>query len=211
MADAIVAAIEAEHTPWRIRVGDDALRITTAVESGADAYERELVERSRLRLASAGRRVKVALVTGAASGIGRATARLFAEEGYGVVGADRNGAGLDETLAQVEHGIAVQGDVSVWADAERMVEGARERFGRLDAVACIAGIEIDHPVDQLAIEEWDAVVDTSLKGTYLVCRAAVPLLRASGGGAIVRRARCSAAWQCQVSRHTAPPRPAWRH
>ena len=73
----------------------------------------------------------------------------------------------------------------MWDDAERMVEAARERFGRLDAVACIAGIEIDHPVDQLAIEDWDAVVDTSLKGTYLVCRAAVPLLRDSGGGAIV--------------------------
>ncbi len=129
--------------------------------------------------------MKVALVTGAASGIGRASARLFAEAGYGVVAADRNGAGLAETLADVEHGVAVQGDVSVWDDAERMVEAARERFGRLDAVACIAGIEIDHPVDQLAISDWDAVVDTSLKGTYLVCRAAVPLLRQSGGGAIV--------------------------
>ena len=129
--------------------------------------------------------MKVALVTGAASGIGRASARLFAEAGYGVVAADRNGAGLAETLADVEHGVAVQGDVSVWDDAERMVEAARERFGRLDAVACIAGIEIDHPVDQLAISDWDAVVDTSLKGTYLVCRAAVPLLRESGGGAIV--------------------------
>ena len=93
--------------------------------------------------------------------------------------------GSHETLAQVEHGVAVQGDVSVWADAERMVEGARERFGRLDAVACIAGIEIDHPVDQLAIEDWDAVVDTSLKGTYLVCRAAVRFCARSGGGAIV--------------------------
>ena len=125
------------------------------------------------------------MVTGAASGIGRASARLFAEAGYGVVAADRNGAGLAETLADVEHGVAVQGDVSVWDDAERMVEAARERFGRLDAVACIAGIEIDQPVDQLAISDWDAVVDTSLKGTYLVCRAAVPLLRESGGGAIV--------------------------
>ena len=129
--------------------------------------------------------MKVALVTGAASGIGRATARLFAKGGYGVVGADRNRAGLAETLAQVEHAVAVQGDVSIWPDAERMVGAAKEHFGRLDAVACIAGIEIDHPVDQLAIEDWDAVVDTSLKGTYLVCRAAVPLLRASGGGAIV--------------------------
>ena len=129
--------------------------------------------------------MKVALVTGAASGIGRATARLFAKGGYGVVGADRNRAGLAETLAQVENAVAVQGDVSIWPDAERMVGAAKEHFGRLDAVACIAGIEIDHPVDQLAIEDWDAVVDTSLKGTYLVCRAAVPLLRASGGGAIV--------------------------
>jgi NAD(P)-dependent dehydrogenase (short-subunit alcohol dehydrogenase family) len=129
--------------------------------------------------------VKVALVTGAASGIGRATARLFAEAGYGVVGADRNGAGLTETLTQVEQAVAVQGDVSVWSDAERMVGAAREKFGRLDAVACIAGIEIDRPVDQLAIEDWDAVVDTSLKGTFLVCRAAIPVLRASGGGAIV--------------------------
>jgi NAD(P)-dependent dehydrogenase (short-subunit alcohol dehydrogenase family) len=129
--------------------------------------------------------VKVALVTGAASGIGRATARLFAEAGYGVVGADRNAAGLTETMGQVEHAVEVQGDVSVWSDAERMVGAAEDRFGRLDAVACIAGIEIDHPVDQLAVEDWDAVVDTSLKGTYLVCRAAVPLLRASGGGSIV--------------------------
>jgi NAD(P)-dependent dehydrogenase (short-subunit alcohol dehydrogenase family) len=129
--------------------------------------------------------VKVALVTGAASGIGRATARLFAEAGYAVVGADRDAAGLTETLAQAERAVAVQGDVSIWADVERMTGAVQEHFGRLDAVACIAGIEIDRPVDELAIEEWDAVVDTSLKGTYLVCRAAVPLLRRSGGGAIV--------------------------
>ena len=129
--------------------------------------------------------MKVALVTGAASGIGRATRAPVRRGRIWRRRADRNGAGLAETLADVEHGVAVQGDVSVWDDAERMVEAARERFGRLDAVACIAGIEIDHPVDQLAIEDWDAVVDTSLKGTYLVCRAAVPLLRDSGGGAIV--------------------------
>ena len=177
VADAIVAAIGAEHTPWRIRVGDDARRMTASVESGDGCLRARARRGPRVRLASAGQRVKVALVTGAASGIGRATARLFAEAGYGVVAADRNGAGLAETLADVEHGVAVQGDVSVWDDAERMVEAARERFGRLDAVACIAGIEIDRPVDQLAISDWDAVVDTSLKGTYLVCRAAVPLLR----------------------------------
>jgi 2-deoxy-D-gluconate 3-dehydrogenase len=129
--------------------------------------------------------VRIALVTGAASGIGRATARLFAEAGYGVAGVDRDADGLDGTLAHVEHALGVQGDVSVPSDVERMVAATQEHFGRLDALACIAGIEIDKPVDQLAIDEWDAVLDTNLKGTYLVCRAALPLLRASGGGAIV--------------------------
>ena len=129
--------------------------------------------------------MKTALVTGAASGIGRATARLFARAGYGVVGADRNGAGLAETLAGFEQAVQVEGDVSDRADVERMVGAARDRFGRLDAVACVAGVEIDDRVERLTVEDWDAVVDSSLKGTFLVCRAAIPLLRSAGGGAIV--------------------------
>ncbi|HEX4467349.1 MAG TPA: SDR family NAD(P)-dependent oxidoreductase [Solirubrobacteraceae bacterium] len=129
--------------------------------------------------------MKVALVTGAASGIGRATANLFADAGYAVVGADRDADGLSATLAGMDHAAGVVGDVSVWADAERMANTVEKEFGRLDSVASIAGIEIDRPVDQLALDEWDAVLDTNLKGTFLVCRAALPVLRSSGGGAIV--------------------------
>lgn len=129
--------------------------------------------------------MNVALVTGAASGIGRATAQLFAQAGYGVVGVDRDAGGLRETLDGLEHALPIEADVRQEATAVIAAKAARERFGRLDAVACIAGIEIDRPVEHLAIDEWDAVIDTSLRGTFLICRAAIPLLRASGGGAIV--------------------------
>jgi NAD(P)-dependent dehydrogenase (short-subunit alcohol dehydrogenase family) len=131
--------------------------------------------------------MRVALVTGAASGIGRATALGFARSGYAVVACDRDGSGLSETVAGLAADVveAVEGDVTVEADVARMVEAASGRFGSLDAVACVAGIEVDHPVDVLTPEQWDAVVDTNLKGTFLVCRAALPVIRQGGGGAIV--------------------------
>lgn len=129
--------------------------------------------------------MSVALVTGAASGIGRATARRFAESGWSVIAADIDEAGLQETVAGLAHAAAVPGDVRSSADTDRMCAEAARRFGGLDAVASIAGVEIDHPVHALAEEDWDAVIDTSLKGTYLICRAAIGFLRAAGGGSIV--------------------------
>lgn len=128
---------------------------------------------------------RVALVTGAASGIGRATARLLHDRGYGVVAADLRRAGLEETVAGLANALAVEMEVRRSADAVRAVAEAERAFGGLDAVAHIAGIEIDHPVDVLTEEQWDAVVDTNLKGTYIVCAAAIPALRRRGGGAIV--------------------------
>lgn len=129
--------------------------------------------------------MSVALVTGAASGIGRATASRFARAGWSVVAADLDEYGLQETVSELEGAVAVSGDVRSSADTDRMCATAREQFGGLCAVASIAGIEIDHPVHELAEGDWDAVVDTSLKGTYLLCRSAVPLLRDNGGGSIV--------------------------
>jgi NAD(P)-dependent dehydrogenase (short-subunit alcohol dehydrogenase family) len=128
--------------------------------------------------------MSVVLVTGAASGIGRATARCFADHGWCVVACDIDHDGLQKTVADLSKAVAVTGDVRVSADTERMVATATERFGGIDAVASIAGVEIDRPVDELGETEWDAVVDTSLKGTYLICRSAVPALRV-GGGSIV--------------------------
>jgi NAD(P)-dependent dehydrogenase (short-subunit alcohol dehydrogenase family) len=129
--------------------------------------------------------LSVALITGAASGIGRATAARFAGEGWSVVACDLDGERLEEAVEDLPGVVAVAGDVRSSADSARMCGAATEHFGGLDAVAAVAGVEIDRPVHELAEDEWDAVIDTSLKGTFLVCKAAVPALRDNGGGAIV--------------------------
>jgi len=128
---------------------------------------------------------RVALVTGAASGIGLATARLLSERSYAVVACDLAGERLTEAVADLLEVVTVQADVRVRGDAERAVAAAERHFGGLDGVAHLAGVEADRPVDQLGEEQWDLVVDTNLKGTYMICAAAIPALRRRGGGAIV--------------------------
>jgi NAD(P)-dependent dehydrogenase (short-subunit alcohol dehydrogenase family) len=129
---------------------------------------------------------QVALITGAASGIGNAIAHTFSDHGYAVVAADIAADQLNEAVASLTGPCAtVVGDVRVRSDVEKMVALTLERFGKLNFVACVPGIEIDRPVDELGEDEWDAVIDTSLKGTYLVCKAAIPALRTAGGGAVV--------------------------
>jgi len=81
--------------------------------------------------------------------------------------------------------VAVSCDVRSLRDAAAAVAVAEEQFGGLDAVAYVAGVELDRPVDLLPEDAWDTVIDTNLKGTYLVCAAAVPALRRRGSGAIV--------------------------
>ncbi|HZU14958.1 MAG TPA: SDR family NAD(P)-dependent oxidoreductase [Chloroflexota bacterium] len=128
---------------------------------------------------------KVALVTGAGSGIGRATARLLHEHGYSVAALDINEEAARETVAGLDSALAVGCDVRSAEQIRRAVATAEERFAGLDAVAHIAGVEVDRPVDVLTEGQWAQVVDTNLKGTYLVCAAAIPSLRRRGGGAIV--------------------------
>lgn len=128
----------------------------------------------------------VVIVTGAASGIGRATAELLAERGWRVVAADLAEDPVVRFAAahpDRRHGVRV--DVRNADEVDRMVDAAIERFGRLDALVAVAGVEIDRAVDVLGPDEWDAVMDTNLKGTYLCCRAAVPRLRDAGGGVLV--------------------------
>lgn len=134
---------------------------------------------------------KVALVTGASSGIGRATAELFADKGVSVVVAARR----EEELTDVVKGIVANGgkatfvktDVSSGRDAKRMVEHAIDSFGRLDFAVNNAGIEGKlSGIADLNEEDWDQVLDINLKGTYLCMKyEAEAMLAAGNGGAIV--------------------------
>jgi len=132
---------------------------------------------------------KVAIVTGATSGIGRASAVLLAREGATVVAAGRREALGAELVAQLraEDLVAefIPTDVSVRSDVEALVAGAVERFGRLDIVVNDAAVFLFKGVEDTTEDEWDTVLDTNLKSVYLVCHAAIPHLRAAGGGSIV--------------------------
>ena len=133
---------------------------------------------------------KVAIITGAASGIGRATVQRFIEEGALVLASDIHMQGLDALRAELAAANVtietVIGDVSCRADAERMVAHAVERLGRLDILVNSAGITprtVDPEADFEA--RWDAVMKVNAKGTLLMCHAAVEAMRQTGGGAIV--------------------------
>ena len=133
---------------------------------------------------------KTLLVTGASRGIGEAVARHFAGLGARVVMLARSAASLETLTADIEreggHAVGVPGDVSRFADLERAVALARERFGRLDILVNNAGV-ID-PIARLADsdpEVWSHAFDINLKGVYHGLRAAIPAMLEDGGGVIV--------------------------
>jgi NAD(P)-dependent dehydrogenase (short-subunit alcohol dehydrogenase family) len=134
---------------------------------------------------------KVALITGASSGIGRATAELFASRGVKVVLAARREAELAAIVSDIEsrggEALSVSADVSVAKDAERMVARAIETFGRLDYAVNNAGIEGGiRPIVDLPEEDWDRVLDVNLKGNFLSLKYEAKAMLAGGrGGAIV--------------------------
>lgn len=136
--------------------------------------------------------MRVALVTGAASGIGKAVALRLARDSWRVVGLDTNGDAL-EGLAG--HGVRGSvGDVSDEADILRAVAEIAAREGRLDALVSNAGIMIRKPIAELSPGEWARVLATNLTATFLLVRAAEHLLRASKGAIVTiasTRARMS--------------------
>jgi NAD(P)-dependent dehydrogenase (short-subunit alcohol dehydrogenase family) len=137
---------------------------------------------------------KVALVTGAGSGIGRATCLLLAHEGARIVLVDINDAGGQETLAAIKEqggeGVYVHADVSQAADCEGMIKAAEENYGRLDILFNNAGIS--HAQDDDAIntsdEVWDLTFKINVKGVFLGCKYGIPALRRAGGGSIINTA-----------------------
>ena len=135
---------------------------------------------------------KVALVTGAASGIGRATAMRLGAEGARVACADTVAeAAADTAQAIAAHGgkaIALAADVTGEAACVRMVEETVARFGRLTTLVNSAGVRSHRPDPVPPPDEWQRVVNVNLTGTYLVSRAALPALTASGAGSITNLA-----------------------
>jgi NAD(P)-dependent dehydrogenase (short-subunit alcohol dehydrogenase family) len=131
---------------------------------------------------------KRALVTGGASGIGKAIAQLFLQNGALTVISDINADNLASAAEELSpHGTVatVCGDVRNMDDAARMVNTAVEEFGGLDTVVCNAGITSVMPIEQLDEQEWDAVLTTNVKGMFTVVKQAVPQLKAAGGGTII--------------------------
>jgi NAD(P)-dependent dehydrogenase (short-subunit alcohol dehydrogenase family) len=134
---------------------------------------------------------KVAVITGAGSGIGRATAQIFAREGAQVTVADWNPAGGHETVSSIERefpGRAMFSPTDVGSEAQvrEMIRLTVERFGRLDIlVNNAADREPGQPVADLPEEEWDRTLATTLKGAYLCAKHAIPEMRRQGAGVIV--------------------------
>jgi len=121
------------------------------------------------------------IVTGAASGIGRACAERLLADGHQVAAFD-----LDEfELNAGKKAFTTVVDVRDSRAVARATDQARERFGQITGLVAAAGVERDARVTELAEADWDLVLDTNLKGTFLCARAVVPHLRAAGGGAII--------------------------
>ena len=138
---------------------------------------------------------KVALITGAGSGIGRETALLFAQEGADIVVVDVNDAGGQETVQMIMDGgggraIYVHADVSKARDCERMVAAAEDVFGKLNVLFNNAGIMHSADDDAVNTEEsvWDLTMAINLKGVFLGCKYGIPALRRAGGGSIINTA-----------------------
>ena len=124
------------------------------------------------------------IVTGAARGIGLALSRAFAEAGADVVMVDADADALAEAT-RAAGGRGVVADVTRSADVDRVVAEAVERTGRVDVLVNNAGVLRDNVVWKISDEDWDLVVDVSLKGTFLFTRACVPHFRSQGGGRVI--------------------------
>jgi NAD(P)-dependent dehydrogenase (short-subunit alcohol dehydrogenase family) len=145
---------------------------------------------------------KVALVTGAGSGLGKATALRLASEGAGIAAVDLSLETAQQTAQEIEglgrRALAVQADVTIPPDCERMVRDAVTRFGRLDVVFANAGISGGGPVAEMEPVEWERVIRTNLEGVFLTCKYAIPALIQAGGGAIVTTGSSMAGWDTSV-------------
>ncbi len=133
---------------------------------------------------------KVALITGAGSGIGKATAVLLAQHGARVVALAHTAEEVEQTVKEITQGgneaIAAIADISKENEIKGAVQQAIERWGRLDIVFANAGINgVWAPIEEIALDEWNCTIGTNLTGTFLTIKYAVPYLKKQGGSIVV--------------------------
>jgi NAD(P)-dependent dehydrogenase (short-subunit alcohol dehydrogenase family) len=132
---------------------------------------------------------KVAFITGAGSGIGRACAELFAQQGAKVALAGRRTAPLKAAVAEIEkaggEAIAIHCDVTDSVEVTSALKYAADRFNSLTTIVNNAGVVVPGNAEQTTDANWDMMIDINLKGTFLVSRAALEFLRRAGGGSII--------------------------
>ena len=139
---------------------------------------------------------KVAIVTGAGTGIGRAISFLFAREGAKVAVTDIDVGAAEATVAEIaETGVsalAIEADVTEAAGVENMMRATVATYGHLDVLINNAGVGTDGDVVELTEEQWQRILDVNLKGVFLCCKYAIPAMKKSGGGSIVNIASTAA-------------------
>ncbi|MBW4503036.1 MAG: SDR family oxidoreductase [Scytonema hyalinum WJT4-NPBG1] len=133
---------------------------------------------------------KVALITGAGSGIAKATAKLFAKQGAKVAALGRTKEELEDTVAEIQNdngeAIPLVADISHPEEMQQATQQVVDKWGRLDIVFANAGINgVWAPIEELAPEEWDKTINVNLKGTFLTVKYAVPYLKKQGGSVII--------------------------
>ena len=132
---------------------------------------------------------KVAIVTGGSRGIGLAIARLLADDGASVVVSGRDAARLDAAVKELESlgavALGVTADAAKREDADRLVEATRERFGRIDVAVNNAGLTRDQLLVRMKDDDWDQVLDTNLRGVFLMTRAVGKVMMRQKSGRII--------------------------
>jgi NAD(P)-dependent dehydrogenase (short-subunit alcohol dehydrogenase family) len=139
---------------------------------------------------------KVALITGAAAGIGRASALLFAQEGASIAAVDLDRDASEALASEIVkaggRSVAIVGDVSQAAEVQRIVRRTHEQFGRLDILFNNAGIVPHGKIHEIMEAEWDRTMAINVKSMYLLCREVVPMFLDQGSGVILNTSSATA-------------------
>lgn len=150
---------------------------------------------------------KVILITGGALGLGRATAKYLAPAGARLVLADRDGEGAERAAAELgvgDRAIGIAVNVLNWDEVQGMIQRTVDTFGRLDGLVNTVGGSSGHGVkgartiEELDLADWDRTMDLNVKSVFYCCRAAIPALRAAGGGRIVNTSSVAGRSQSQL-------------